>query len=256
MKNVFALLFLITLFVSCNNDDENNSENVSATFNFSHHWDGIEVNQTLFNNIQFNNANGESMSIEKLRYLISNIKFHKPGGEIIDVEGYVLVDVNNSTGLSYTSNTEIPEGEYTNVTFTFGFNNDDNYSQTYTDLNSASWNVPTMLGGGYHFMQLEGKFIDNTATETGYAFHAIRAVDNSDPANQIFQDTFIDVSLGAVTVSNDVTFNVAMNIAEWFENPNTWDLNNLNNMLMSNFDAQVMIFQNGQNVFTLNDIVQ
>ena len=47
-----------------------------------------------------------------------------------------------------------------------------------------------------------------------------------------------------------------MNIAEWFKNPNTWDLNVLNNMLMPNFDAQVSIFENGQNVFSLKSVKQ
>ena len=35
-----------------------------------------------------------------------------------------------------------------------------------------------------------------------------------------------------------------MNIAEWFKTPNTWDLNALNNMLMPNFDAQILMFEN------------
>ena len=47
-----------------------------------------------------------------------------------------------------------------------------------------------------------------------------------------------------------------MNIAEWFKNPNTWDLNVLNNMLMPNFNAQIMMFENGQNVFSLKSVTQ
>ena len=39
-----------------------------------------------------------------------------------------------------------------------------------------------------------------------------------------------------------------MNIANWFDTPNTWDLNELNQMLMANSDAQILIYQNGQNV--------
>ena len=139
--------------------------------------------------------------------------------------------------------------------FTFGFNNDANYNNNYPDLNAASWSVPGTLGGGYHFMQLEGKFIDHTTTETGYAFHAIRAVDNTDPALR-FENTFFEVDLGAVTITDNANFEINMNIAEWFKTPNTWDLNVLNNMLMSNFNAQIMLFQNGQNVFSLNSINQ
>lgn len=250
------LLFLISLMliVSCSEDNDDNVSQVNVTFNFSHNWDETPVTNTDFNTIQFTNANGEQMSITKLRYLISNITFTSTNGERLVLAGYNLVDVTNTTNLSFTSLTNIPIGKYNNVSFTFGFNNDDNYNN-YTDLNSASWTVPAMLGGGYHYMQLEGKFIDNTSTETGYAYHAIRAVDNS-KTPQEFQDTFFEVDLGEVTITNQATFNIKMNISEWFKNPNTWDLNVLNNTLMPNFNAQVMMFENGQDVFSLESVNQ
>ena len=42
-----------------------------------------------------------------------------------------------------------------------------------------------------------------------------------------------------------------MHIDQWFENPNLWDLNILNGMLMGNYTAQKMMQENGQNVFSL-----
>ena len=241
--------------LSCHTDNDDKVSHVNTLFNFSHNWDATAFTNADFNIIKYTNANGEEMSISKLRYLISNITFKKSNGETFVLEGYNLVDVTNNTTLSFTPNNSIPTGIYSNVSFTFGFNNNDNYNNNYTDLNSASWNVPAMMGGGYHFMQLEGKFIDNASTETGYAYHVIRAVDNSGP-NLVFQDTFFEVDLGEVTINNTATFNIEMNIAEWFKNPNTWDLNTLNNMLMPNFNAQVMMFENGQNVFSLKSVNQ
>jgi len=47
-----------------------------------------------------------------------------------------------------------------------------------------------------------------------------------------------------------------MNIAEWFKTPNNWNLNELNQMLMPNANAQIMIFKNGQNVFSLESVKQ
>jgi hypothetical protein len=111
-----------------------------------------------------------------------------------------------------------------------------------------------MLGGGYHYMQLEGKFIDDTTTETGYAYHAIRAVD--DPgANPTFpQDTFFTVNLGMIEITDNIEIEVKMNIAEWFKNPNLWDLNDFSQMLMPNSTAQIMMYENGQNVFNLGEL--
>jgi hypothetical protein len=45
-----------------------------------------------------------------------------------------------------------------------------------------------------------------------------------------------------------------MNVAEWFKAPYLWDLNIWNSMLMPNFDAQVKMYDNGQNVFSLGSI--
>lgn len=255
MKKITSILFICLLFVSCSEDNDDTVSQVNTTFNFTHNWDGTTVTNADFNTIQYTNANGEELSIEKLRYLISKITFQNSNGETFILDGYNLVDVTNNTNLSFSSTTTIPTGDYTKVFFTFGFNNEDNYDNNYTDLNSASWNVPAMLGGGYHYMQLEGKFIDNTITETGFAYHAIRAVDNSG-ATQEFENTFFTVNFGATTITNDAIFNIEMNIAEWFKNPNTWDLNVLNSVLMPNFNAQIMMYQNGQNVFRLESITQ
>jgi len=241
------------MFTSCNNDKD--VSQVQITFKFSHNWDGTAVSNANFNSIIYTNANGEDLSITKLRYLISKITFEKSSGETFILDGYNLVDVTNNTNQSFTPITTIPDGDYSKVSFTFGFDNDDNYNENYIDLNSASWNVPELLGGGYHYMQLEGKFIDNTTTETGYAYHTIRAVDNSG-ATQVFQDTFFEIDVGAVNITNNATFNIEMNIAEWFKNPNTWDLNVLNQMLMPNSSAQIMMYENGQNVFNLESVNQ
>ena len=251
MQRIILIILVLFMFTSCNKDKD--VSQVQITFKFSHNWDGTAVSNANFNSIIYTNANGEDLSITKLRYLISKITFEKSSGETFILDGYNLVDVTNNTNQSFTPITTIPDGDYSKVSFTFGFDNDDNYNENYIDLNSASWNVPELLGGGYHYMQLEGKFIDNTTTETGYAYHTIRAVDNSG-ATQVFQDTFFEVDLGAVNITNNATFNIEMNIAEWFKNPNTWDLNVLNNSLMGNFNAQIKMFENSQHVFSLKSV--
>ena len=254
MKKTLRIFIILFTLISCGTDNDDSMTQANVTFNFTHNWDDTGVTNTNFNTIQYINANGENLSITKLRYLISKITFSKSTGEKLVLNGYNLVDVTNNSNLSFTPNYPIPLSTYSNVSFVFGFDNNDNYNN-YQDLNSTSWSVPEMLGGGYHYMQLEGKFIDNSNAETGYAYHTIRAVDNSlSPLK--FQNTFFEVNLGKVTITNNAAFNIEMNIAEWFKNPNTWDLNVLNNVLMPNFDAQVMMFENGQNVFSLKAVTQ
>ena len=255
-KTLIILSTLLTLLMSCSDDNTaNQSTQTNITFSFSHNWDGIPVTNADFNSLQFTNANGETLSIERLRYLVSDIVFTTSTNEVLSLDTYNLVDVTNGNNLRFSPTGLIPSGNYSNVSFTFGFNNEDN-SENYLDLNSASFNVPDMLGGGYHYMQLDGKYIDNMSEESGYNYHTIRAVDNPGTNPTFPQDTFFRVNLGAVNISDDATFNIEMNIAEWFKNPNLWDLNQLDTVLMPNSTAQIMMFQNGQSVFSLDNVSQ
>lgn len=251
LKEFFVVVCV--LLVSCSNDDTASETDISITFEFTHDWDALPISNSDFNDLKFTTANNDLISIERLRYLISDLSFTRSNGEVIEFDLYNLVDVTNNSGLRYSPEISIPKGDYTNVSFTFGFDNEDN-SESYTDLNSASFNVPDMLGGGYHYMQFDGKFINDLDEEQGFNYHAIRAADNPGPNPSFPQDTFITVNLGSISVSTDTGITIGMNVAEWFKNPNLWDLNVLNSVLMPNSDAQIMMFENGQNVFSLKSI--
>lgn len=255
MKNSYALLVLILLvFSSCGDDlDDNLKASATARFNFTHNWNDMPVSSADFNTIKYTNENGEELSIERLRYVISEVVFTRNTGEEIVIDGHHLIDVTESSGLLYAPEVEIPTGLYTNVSFVFGLNNEANM-QSHIDLNSVSFNVPDMLGGGYHYMQMDGKFINSADEEIGYNYHAIRAVDNAGPNPTFPKDTFFKVDLGAVNIEDTTTFEIKMNIAEWFKNPNLWDLNILNSVLMPNSEAQIQISENGQSVFSLGTV--
>ncbi|MBC2844019.1 MbnP family protein [Winogradskyella flava] len=255
-RNLLRLCIVLCL-CACDSDDSgsNNTSQTSPTFIFTHNWDGSQVSNADFNSFQFTTANGESISIERLRYVISDITFRTNNGEVLNTDFYNLVDVTNNDGLNFTLARTIPAGNYANVSFTFGLDNEDN-SQNYLDLNSASFNVPDMLGGGYHYMQFDGKFINSNIEEQGFNYHAIRAVDNPGTNPTFPQDTFFTVNLGPVNIAAVTEIEVEMNIAQWFKEPNLWDLNVYNQMLMPNSTAQILIYENGQNVFSLGEVSQ
>jgi len=255
MKAIYLFLILVLCCsTSCSdNNTITQNENVSTTFKFTHNWDGEPVTSSDFNFIKYSNQNGEMLSIERLRYVISDLTFTTVTGEDIVFDVYNLVDLTNDNGLMYTPNNEIPAGTYSNVSFTFGFDNEDN-SENYLDLNSESFNVPEMLGGGYHYMQFDGKFLDSNSNEQGFNYHAIRAVDNPGLNPTFPQDTFFTVNLGEMTIENNTVIKIEANLAEWFKSPNIWDLNNLNTVLMPNSSAQIMMYQNGQTVFSLGEV--
>ena len=242
MKNVLIILCIsIFIFSSCSSEDEN----INITVNFTHNWDGMPITSQDFNTLKFTNEHGEKLSIEKLRYLISNIS-------LLGLKSYHLVNFSENSGTSFNIS-NLTNGSYT-LSFRFGFSDEDNIDGEYQDLNSVSFNVPRMLGGGYHYMQFDGKYIDNKEEEAGFNYHTIRAVDKTDIDNLKLEDTSFEVNLGTITVSNNMNIEVKVNLAEWFKNPNTWNLNELNNVLMPNFEAQKKMSANGKSVFSLGEV--
>ncbi len=272
----FILGVFITSFLSCKkkgctdsnslNYDENaqvndgsceykDSYNVMLTFD--HLYNGLSVTQSDLDVIKFNNLAGNEHSISKLQYLISSIIFYKSSGDSVTIDGYNLIDMSNLNSFNYDLSTvPIEEGSYNGIGLVFGFTEDDNINGAYLDLNSASWSWPEMLGGGYHFMKFEGKFIDATNDTTNFTYHmgTAREITMNDT---VFHDNHVFVKIDtAFSITNNATINLKVNLEEWFENPNTWDLNQYSNMLMSNYIAQVMMKENGTTVFTWNSISQ
>jgi len=256
MKKILFLSLFSIVLLSCSEDNDVNIEPASITLNFSHTWQDTEVTNADFNEIKFTNANGEQLSIERLRYVISEITLTHESGVVTTINEHNLVDVTNAENLSFVTSAGVLPGKYSSVVFRFGLSNDYNIEAAYQDLNTANFSVPEAQGGGYHFIQLDGKYLDSNNAEAPFNYHMIKAFDNSDPNNVVIQDTSFQVNLGAMTVGSNTQLNIQMDLYEWFSNPNQWDLNQLNTNLMTNFDAQILMNQNGRSVFSLVSVTQ
>jgi hypothetical protein len=249
---VVFLLALSCAFFSCDKEDVVSQEKINVSLKFTHNWDQLPVTSSDFNNFKFTTSNGELVSIERLRYVLSNIQLIN-GDDIYTFKDYKLIDLLEENEFLLTLLEKINPGSY-QLKFTFGFSDEDNQDGIYQDLNSVNFNVPGMLGGGYHYMQFDGKYKDVNNEDAAFNYHAIRAVNRTDPNNLVFQDTSFEVDLGTLSFINDAEIVIKANIAEWFKNPNIWNLNELNTVLMPNFEAQKQMNANGKTVFSLGDI--
>ena len=247
-KITLTFLTVALVLTGCKDNDDTPLAELSPSFSFTHNWDGVPIENADYENTTYINERGESLTISKLVYLISDITFTDAQGNSFSAGDYNLVDARDGVNLSFTPDVVIQEGTY-NVSFTFGFDDEDNAGD-YPDLNSADggvWIVPMMMGGGYHYMKLEGKYLNtqtNPESEVGFAYHTIRANDNSTSPITL-QDTSFTVDLGDVLIEEGTNIEVQMNVAEWFKNPHTWNLYELYSMLMPNFDAQILMSENG-----------
>ncbi len=251
MKKI-ALILLITLAVtSCTKDDKKDPQNFPLTFKFTQNWDGSDFTAANFGEFNYTNQHGETLSVTKLRYLISRIVLTRTNGETVEIPGYQLVDVSDASSLVYNPNVEILEGEFNKISFVYGFNEADNQDGAYPDLNAANWNWPSMLGGGYHFMQFEGKYNDVNGDPQPFAYHNGTAR----ISEGVFEQNYVSFTFNQDFAINQAgEIEIKMNLAEWFKNPNEWDLNVLNVTLMPNYQAQKMMQENATTVFSIGDI--
>ena len=251
---ILAIICIAFVLSSCSEDNDISLNPVAITLNFSHSWDGIEITNADFNELKFTNENEQDLSIEGLRYVISEILLTHESGVVTVLDEYNLVDLTNTKGLSFTTSEAILPGDYTSVSFRFGFSNEYNIDGAYPDLNTANFNVPNALGGGYHFMQFDGKYRDITSVEAPFNYHVISAIDPTNTNDP--KDTSFSLNIGAATIGGNTNIQIEMDVSEWFKNPTTWNLNEYDVNLMGNYDVQLLMNQNGSSVFSLISITQ
>lgn len=227
-----------------------------TTIHFSHVFDLQQVNSSVFNDLVFINEFGTTLSINKLKYHISDIRFYTSDGDSLMTDDYHYVDLSDDNTLSYTIDGHILQNNYTGIGFLLGFNQEDNISGSYSDLNAVNWAWPESLGGGYHQLQLEGRYINTLGDTIGYAYHCGSTIKNTSGASTTYPENYIWIKLPFTEKSFGESIHVylEMNVAEWFKNPTIWDLNLLYNGLMDDYNAQMMMKENGADVFSLKQI--
>jgi len=248
-----ALLFTTSLLINCS-DSSNDTATASSlvNFNFTHRWESQVIDNTSLNNTTVTNANGEVMNFTRLRYLISRIELVNTNGAVISFDGYKFTDLADTNTYNFSADRLVTSGEYT-LRFVWGFNEEDNVDGAYADLNSASWNWPQMLGGGYHFLQFDGNYNVNTTAPSPYNFHNGTARVSTNP--NTFEQNFATIEITTpITITRNSDIEIVMDMAEFFRNPNTWDLNVLDTPLMPNYNAQKMMQANVSSVFSLGDV--
>lgn len=256
MKKIFAILTLVTVcFLGCDDNDDSNANNASmvdVAFAFSHTWENTAIDQNNLTTVNLTNENGEVIDITRIRYLISRVELTNTNGTTYSFDGYKFTDVSDASTYNFTpSNNSIPTGNYT-LKFIWGFNEEDNIDGAYLDLNSASWNWPMMLGGGYHFLQFDGRYNINS-TPANFNFHNGTAR----LSTNVFEQNFAEITFTTpIEITNDASIEVIMDFSEFFKTPHTWDLNVLDTPLMPNYTAQKMMQANVESVFRLGSISQ
>ncbi|HRY99281.1 MAG TPA: hypothetical protein P5550_09535, partial [Bacteroidales bacterium] len=119
---------------------------------------------------------------------------------------------------------------------------------------------PVWLGGGYHYMKLNGKWKRPDDFVASFDYHL--GIGQIYASNVIvvdsitgFVDNSVRVGLPAssftITDGGTTEMDIVMNIEEWFREPHVIDLNAIGGYTMQNQEVMQQIRENAANVFTL-----
>ncbi len=263
MKNLFKLVLLFSVLAvsvvitmnitSCKRDDDDDETFGKIQLTFSHTVDGQDIE---YNILKYTNDAGNQYMITDFQYFISDVILYKSDGQqqmIDDQRSIFYVDSQISSTFSWDVSDPLPIGQYDSLSFVFGINEAKNVSGLFVNPPEVNMFWPDILGGGYHYFKLNGKWIDTTAMETPFNFHTgigreITATDT------IFHHTSFRITLpaSAFTISADMTTSIGiqMNVESWFKTPHTWDWNVVGGSMMVDWQAMQRGMENGFDVFT------
>ena len=259
MNKYITILTIFLLFFSCKKEDiAGCTDSTALNYNASANLDDgscnypsladvniyftqtVDGNPLVSNQMIYTNHTGENYSVQTLRYLISNITLHTKNGSDILIDEVHFIDISIDSTLSL-SIPAITDQNYTTISFTMGLDSNKNITNLFLNESfypSFSW--PEFLGGGYHYMQLEGDF---NSVFNGYATHTggTNGVDYS------FSKEF-PITINSKSNIYDIYIN--MEISNWYENPHT--LNFTTNGIMDDANSQIILKDNGiEDVFSV-----
>ena len=236
MTKQIAILTLLLILLSCNKDSDEFTTKNNISIHFTQTVNGSPL---VLNSVNYTNQHNVNFNIQTLKYLISDITLHSDDNINITLDEVHFVDVSSEATLILESN-EIANYNYNSISFNFGLDSIKNITDLF--LNESffpSFVWPEMMGGGYHYMQLEGQFNDSSFynTHTG----GTNGMDYS------FRKSF-PIALELSNNPNEIHIN--MEIANWYENPHSVTLTS--NGIMGNPNTQIILRENGiEDVFSV-----
>lgn len=194
--------------------------------------------------IVYTNAAGNQYGITRLEYIVSDIALETKGGKRVELTEFHYRNAFVAATRSVLA--KVPGDDYTALHFTFGIDGAKNQTGALPSVdyfNNMAW--PTPMGGGYHYMRMEGLF-HTTNGEGSFLTH-------TGPSGGA--DFSFDIALPlSLSVDGDQwDINVIMNIDEWYDNPSVYDFEDRGG-IMGNADVQSTLLDNGLTVFSLGRV--
>ena len=213
----------------------------------------VNDNPLITDSLCYHNEAGNEFMITEIQWFISNMELQNELGAWNTLEPKIFyIDTNIPENQTIRVN-HVPAGRYKTLRFTFGLDENDNRTGLFNNPPELEMFWPEPLGGGYHYMKLNGKYLDAEGRLAPMAIHL--GIGQNEDCTEFYQNYFI--------VEIPIDFNVRANIENqldltmvidnWFRNPNTIDFNELGSHIMQNQAAQQALKENGLDVFAISN---
>ncbi|MBZ0238004.1 MAG: hypothetical protein K8M05_37170 [Deltaproteobacteria bacterium] len=218
----------------------------SLTISHAHLVAGAPV--TMGTSTPYANAAGDAFGVTVLRYFVSDLVLTYTDDTQHAVPGAHYVD-HDLAGTVSRQLDGVPPGDLASVRFVMGLTPALNVTGAFTAPPESLMEWPAMMGGGYHYMKFEGRYINEAGDPFAYRCHS-GALAGTDYSFEVVLD-----ATGHTIGTSGATLSIEMNLEEWFTGPNVWDLDDYFNAshpgIMGDAAAQRSLQENGAGVFTL-----
>jgi hypothetical protein len=220
---------------------------ITLNFSFVVDNDSLQLDTCLYQN-----AAGNLYEVNDVQYFISNVMLVDDAGNTLDIadnQGIHYVDIRIPGTLRWNISEEIPVNHYTQIAFVFGLEGAQNATGYFPNPpeNNMSW--PDVLGGGYHYMKINGRWIDEAGVRQPFNLHTGKIATDDGFADNTFTVT-LPLEQFTVSKNSSSELTLQMNVNAWFTNPYLFDFNVFGGSIMQNRAAQEVLQANGRDVFS------
>jgi hypothetical protein len=216
----------------------------------------------LMDTFLYINDAGNPFLVSEIQYFVSDVKLYKHNGDTVlldRIEDIHYIDTDLPETFKYSLQDSIPVGEYSKISFIFGINKEKNKSMLFVNPPESFMFWPAYLGGGFHYMKLNGKWRNQEDKTKVFNFHlGIGQLYDENRKIESFVQNYKEVYLSnsAIQIRKDqnVDVSIQMEVNNWFSGPNTFDFNLIGGKIMQNQNAINMACENVNDVFTIVNI--
>ena len=243
VKKLWLSVISVLLFCSCCRTP---GGHIALSFTFAVDNAPLQLDTCIYLN-----SAGNLYEVNDVQFFISKVMLETASGKLLEIsdnQGVHYVDIRIPGTLSWKIADEFDNDTYRSIKFVFGLEGSQNVTGNFPNPpeNNMSW--PDMIGGGYHYMKINGRWINPEGVRQPFNLHTGKISTNNGFADNTFTVTLPLTNFSTLgKKTSEIT--LQMNVNEWFSNPYIFDFNVFGGSIMQNREAQEVLRANGHNVF-------